>query len=67
MADRIQLTGIQVHANHGVLPHETEFGQPFTVDITCWLDFAAAAAGDNSWFLVWPYPDLRPRARSTPN
>ncbi|MCQ4621273.1 dihydroneopterin aldolase [Corynebacterium sp. CCUG 71335] len=47
MADRIQLTGIQVHANHGVLPHETEFGQPFTVDITCWLDFAAAAAGDD--------------------
>lgn len=47
MADRIQLTGIQVHANHGVLPHEAEFGQPFSIDITCWLDFAAAARDDD--------------------
>lgn len=47
MADRIELTGIQVYANHGVLPHETEYGQPFTLDITCWLDFAEAAAGDD--------------------
>ena len=47
MADRIQLTGIAVHANHGVLAHEAEFGQGFTIDITCWLDFAVAACGDD--------------------
>lgn len=47
MADRIQLTGIAVHANHGVLPHEAEYGQGFTIDITCWLDFAEAARGDD--------------------
>lgn len=47
MADRIQLTGIRVHAGHGVLPHEAEFGQPFIVDITAWLDFADAARDDD--------------------
>lgn len=47
MADRIELTGLKVHARHGVLPHETQFGQAFTLDIVCWLDFAPAAAGDD--------------------
>lgn len=47
MADRIELRGLTVHANHGVLPHETEHGQTFTIDITCWLDFAQAAADDD--------------------
>ncbi|MDK8625982.1 dihydroneopterin aldolase [Corynebacterium appendicis] len=47
MADRIQLTGIRVHAGHGVLPHEAEFGQPFIIDITAWLDFADAARDDD--------------------
>lgn len=47
MADRIQLTGIRVHAGHGVLPHEAEYGQPFSVDITAWLDFADAARYDD--------------------
>ena len=47
VADRIQLTGIKVFAGHGVLPHEAEFGQPFLLDITCWLDFADAARTDD--------------------
>ena len=47
MADRIELKGLQCFAHHGVLPHETEHGQAFTVDITCWVDFAEAAAGDD--------------------
>lgn len=47
MADRIELKGLAVHANHGVLPHETEHGQTFTLDIVCWLDFADAAATDD--------------------
>lgn len=47
MADRIELKGLRVHANHGVLPHETEHGQAFTIDIVCWLDFARAALADD--------------------
>ncbi|NEK06028.1 dihydroneopterin aldolase, partial [Rhizobium leguminosarum] len=47
MADRIQLTGIRVHAGHGVLPHEAEFGQSFIVDMTAWLDFGDAARDDD--------------------
>ncbi len=47
MADRIELKGLTCYAHHGVLPHETEHGQAFTVDITCWVDFAEAAADDD--------------------
>ena len=47
MADRIELKGLAFHANHGVLDHETEFGQAFSLDITCWLDFAGAARDDD--------------------
>ena len=47
MADRIELKGLKVYAHHGVLPHETEHGQPFTIDITCWLDFKNAAKTDD--------------------
>lgn len=39
MADRIELKGLKFHANHGVLEHETEFGQSFSLDIVCWLEF----------------------------
>ena len=47
MADRIELKGLTFHANHGVLTHETEHGQAFSLDITCWLEFAEAAATDD--------------------
>lgn len=47
MADRIELKGLSVYAHHGVLPHEREHGQRFLLDITCWLDFADAAATDD--------------------
>ncbi|MDY5786453.1 MULTISPECIES: dihydroneopterin aldolase [unclassified Corynebacterium] len=47
MADRIELKGLRVYAHHGVLAHETEHGQAFSVDIVCWLDFAEAAASDD--------------------
>lgn len=47
MADRIELTGLVAYGHHGVLPHETEHGQSFTVDLTCWLDTAEAAATDD--------------------
>ncbi|WP_312855051.1 dihydroneopterin aldolase [Agromyces agglutinans] len=45
--DRITLTGLRVHAHHGVFDFEREAGQPFVVDLTAWVDLAPAAAGDD--------------------
>ncbi len=47
MADRIELTGLRLYANHGVLAHEAQQGQAFLCDVVCWLDFAEAARGDD--------------------
>lgn len=47
MADRIELRGLQVRGNHGVYDHERRDGQDFVVDLTVWLDLAAAAASDD--------------------
>ncbi|MDY3127605.1 MAG: dihydroneopterin aldolase [Corynebacterium sp.] len=47
MADRIQLTGLELYGYHGVFAQEKEKGQTFLVDVTCWLDFSAAAAADD--------------------
>ena len=44
--DHISLTGLRVQAHHGVFDFERENGQPFVADVTVWVDFAAAAAGD---------------------
>jgi 7,8-dihydroneopterin aldolase/epimerase/oxygenase len=45
--DRITVTGIEVFAHHGVLPHERELGQRFVVDLTLDLDLGGAAASDD--------------------
>ena len=47
MADRIELRGLKVRGNHGVFDHERRDGQDFVVDITLWIDLAAAAASDD--------------------
>ncbi|AGF73447.1 dihydroneopterin aldolase [Corynebacterium halotolerans] len=47
MADRIELTGLECFGHHGVFEHEKRDGQTFLVDVTCWLDFAEAAADDD--------------------
>ncbi|MDO5032262.1 dihydroneopterin aldolase [Corynebacterium sp.] len=39
MADRIELTGLECFGYHGVFAEEKREGQPFIVDVTCWLDF----------------------------
>ena len=54
MADRIELKGLSVRGHHGVLPHETEQGQTFTVDITCWMD----APGSDDLSLTVNYAEL---------
>ncbi len=46
MSDRIALRGIVAFGRHGVLPHEQEFGQTFTVDAELELDLAPAGASD---------------------
>jgi dihydroneopterin aldolase len=47
MADRIELRGLTVRGHHGVFEHERRDGQDFVVDITVWIDLAAAAASDD--------------------
>jgi len=47
MADRIELHGLAVRGNHGVFDHERRDGQDFIIDITVWIDLAAAAASDD--------------------
>ncbi|OBB75378.1 dihydroneopterin aldolase FolB [Mycolicibacterium flavescens] len=47
MADRIELRGLRVRGYHGVYEHERRDGQDFIVDITVWIDLAAAAASDD--------------------
>ena len=45
--DEITLTGLRATAFHGVLDHERRDGQVFIVDVTVFLDLAAAAASDD--------------------
>jgi len=45
--DRITITGIEAFGHHGVLPHEREFGQRFTVDVSLGVDLSAAGASDD--------------------
>ncbi|OFO97459.1 dihydroneopterin aldolase [Corynebacterium sp. HMSC034H07] len=45
MADRIELTGLECFGYHGVFEEEKKTGQPFIVDVTCWLD--TAGIGDD--------------------
>ncbi len=45
--DHITLTGLRASAFHGVLEHERRTGQVFVIDVTVWLDLAAAAASDD--------------------
>jgi len=45
--DTITLTGLRVHAHHGVFDFEREAGQVFVVDVTVWADLAPAAGSDD--------------------
>jgi dihydroneopterin aldolase len=46
MSDRIFITGLMLHANHGVMPHEAKVGQTFSLDIVLEIDLSAAARSD---------------------
>lgn len=44
--DEITLTGLRVFGHHGVFDHERADGQDFIVDLTLFVDTAAAAVSD---------------------
>ncbi len=46
MSDNIRITGLEIHAHHGVLASEKSSGQIFVVDITIYLDLMSAAKTD---------------------
>jgi dihydroneopterin aldolase len=45
--DSITLTGLRAAGFHGVFDEERRDGQVFVIDATVYLDFAAAASGDD--------------------
>jgi 7,8-dihydroneopterin aldolase/epimerase/oxygenase len=47
VADRIELRGLRVRGRHGVFDHERRDGQDFVVDVTVWMELAAAAVSDD--------------------
>ena len=46
MRDTVFVTGLALHAYHGVMPHEAKTGQTFTLDLVLDLDLAAASRSD---------------------
>ena len=46
MSDRIFISGLSLHAYHGVMPYEGKVGQTFTIDLELEIDLAAAMRSD---------------------
>ncbi|HEY6833232.1 MAG TPA: dihydroneopterin aldolase [Pseudolabrys sp.] len=46
MSDSIFITGLALHAYHGVMAHEAKVGQSFTIDLELDIDLSAAARSD---------------------
>lgn len=46
MSDQIFITGLSLHAYHGIMPYEGKVGQTFTIDLVLDIDLAAAAHSD---------------------
>jgi 7,8-dihydroneopterin aldolase/epimerase/oxygenase len=46
MSDHIFVTGLLVHAHHGVMPHEEEVGQRFVVELELTVDLSRAGTSD---------------------
>ena len=47
MSDTIFITGIVIHARHGVMEHETEVGQRFVIDLELSADLSQPARTDH--------------------
>jgi len=46
MSDRIFISGLSLHAYHGVMAYEAKVGQTFSIDLVLDIDLAAAARSD---------------------
>jgi 7,8-dihydroneopterin aldolase/epimerase/oxygenase len=46
MSDTIFITGIVIHARHGVMDHETEVGQRFVIDLELSADLSESSRTD---------------------
>jgi 7,8-dihydroneopterin aldolase/epimerase/oxygenase len=46
MSDTIFITGIVIHARHGVLEHESEVGQRFVIDLELSVDLSESSRTD---------------------
>jgi 7,8-dihydroneopterin aldolase/epimerase/oxygenase len=46
MTDTIFITGVVVHARHGVMKHETEVGQRFVIDLELHTDLSESSRTD---------------------
>jgi len=46
MTDAIFITGLTIHAHHGVMRHEKKVGQQFVIDLELAIDLAPAGASD---------------------
>jgi len=46
MNDRIFVTGLLIHAHHGVMDHEEKVGQRFVLDLELAIDLTDAARSD---------------------
>lgn len=44
--DTIFVTGLLIHAHHGVMPHESKVGQRFMIDLELSLDLGNAVQSD---------------------
>jgi 7,8-dihydroneopterin aldolase/epimerase/oxygenase len=46
MTDTIFITGVVIHARHGVMKHETEVGQRFVIDLELSVDLSDSSHSD---------------------
>lgn len=46
MTDTIFVTGLVIHARHGVMEHETEVGQRFVIDLELYTDLQESSRSD---------------------
>ena len=46
MTDTIFVTGLSIHARHGVMDHETEVGQRFVIDLELSTDMSESSRTD---------------------
>jgi dihydroneopterin aldolase len=46
MSDTIFITGVVIHARHGVMEHETEVGQRFVIDLELSADLSDSSRTD---------------------